>query len=354
MKLYDLRTLHMNAPVTDETPEFSWRISSGEKNTFETSYRLTVSHDGIEDWDSGTVTSRQQAFVRYEGKPLASQTLYTWRVYVADNHGNTACAEAAFETALPEKTAWQAVWVGCPFTRIPTNEYKFGSSYPPVLFEKRFTLREKPVSARVYATACGVYRLYVNGARPDDREMAPEFTPYDRVHYYQTYDVSTLLRAGENVLSMYVGDGWYFSAQAGPVMNAPAKEPAVIAQAEFTYADGTRETVSTDGSETCRQSYIVYSDLYQGEKQDFTLGGFEPVPAEVKNYGYAMLKAQMMPPVRPVRLIAAQRIITTPAGETVVDFGQNVAGRARIHIDLPRGAKAVFEYFEELDGPEII
>ena len=74
---------------------------------------------------------------------------------------------------------------------------------------------------------------------------------------------------------MYVGDGWYFSSQAGPVMQDRHKEPSVVIQMELTYEDGTSEMILSDGSETCRTDFIVYSDLYQGEKQDLTLASGE-------------------------------------------------------------------------------
>ena len=85
---------------------------------------------------------------------------------------------------------WTARWIECPFERKAQNEYKFGNAYPAVIFEKKVNINKPIKKARIYATSHGVYRLEVNKTRADERELAPEFTPYDRILYYQTYDVT--------------------------------------------------------------------------------------------------------------------------------------------------------------------
>lgn len=349
MKLHELKVLHRNQPVIDEMPEFSWKIESDAQNELQEKYQIIVKDAQKTVWDSGIVVSPKQNFIKYQGDILASCVDYTWSVKVWDNHGDMAEKTSAFTTAFLDKKDWKACWVECPFTRKAANEYKFGATYPAVMFTRKISLNRKVKKAVLYASAHGVYRLYVNGKRPDNREMAPEFTPYDRLMYYQTYDVTELLQDAENILEMYVGDGWYFSAQARPVMKEHHEEPSVIYQMRVEYEDESREWFFSDGSETCRTDYIVYSDLYQGEKQDFTLEKQEEQPVNIKDYGYEFLRAQPLDPVIPYRLIPAIDLMVTPAGEMVVDFGQVMAGRARIHVDVPQGQQVVFEYFETLD-----
>ncbi len=350
MKLYSLRTNNTVSPVVDRPPYFSWRIASDENDTLQTSYRITVRKGSERVWDSGEVFSRAQSFIEYEGLPLVSRSVYHWRVTVRDNHGNEAEAEETFETAFLSPAEWKAKWMECPFTRISASEYRYGSSYPAVFFERDFEIGKEVSRAVLYMTAYGVYRLSVNGMRPDEREFAPEFTAYEKTLYYQTYDVTSLLRKGGNTISVLVGDGWYFSSQAGPVMKERHPEPSVLFQLETEYADGTTETVISDESVTCRRSAIVYSDLYQGEKQDFTLASSDKVPASVKDYGYSSLASQPTEMITAVEKISAREILLTPSGDTVVDFGQVIAGRASVRIDIPRGEEAVFEYFEILDA----
>lgn len=349
MKLYDLKTLHMEQPVIDKTPCFSWKICSSRPNVIQEKYRIIVKRGEDFLWDTGEVFSREQSFIEYKGSPLSSETRYQWTVTVWDSHGQSASAKAVFETAFFRQADWKAKWIECSFERKNACGQNFGNSYPPVLFEKEFLLEKRVKSARIYASAHGVYRLTLNKKRPDQREFAPEFTPYGKCLYYQVYDVKELLTEGRNVLQMYVGDGWYFSSQAGPVMQDRHKEPSVVIQMELTYEDETSEMILSDGSETCRTDFIVYSDLYQGEKQDLTLASGEKKPVMIKDYGYDFLHVQPMEPILPIREIPAVEVFTSPAGETIVDFGQVLAGRARIKIDVPKGQTVSLDYFEILD-----
>ena len=221
---------------------------------------------------------------------------------------------------------------------------------PAVLFERSFDLSARKIDhARLYATSVGVYRLSINDQRPDDREFAPEFTSYEKIQYYQVYDVTGLMKPGKNILSMYVGDGWYFSDQATPVFGERNPAPSVLYQLEVTYEGGKKNVFYSDGSETCALGTVVYSNIFMGEKQDLRRSSGEKKPVILKDYGYSRLAAQPMDPIKPTKFLPAVDIFTTPKGEQIVDFGQILAGRAHIRIDLPRDAEACFEYFEVLD-----
>lgn len=350
MKLYDLKTLHMTKAFgIDQIPEFSWKLQSRKRDVIQKAYRILVYDEGQVVWDSGIVESREQSFIEYKGKSLRSRGSYTWNVTVWNNYEETASAEASFETAFLSRHDWRASWISSTIERVPATSYKYGDTFPPILFQRKFPLRKGKISkARLYATSYGNYQVFINGQRPDDREFAPEFTVYHDILYYQTYDVAELLKAEENDISMYVADGWYFSGQTGPCEKKIAR-PSVLYQLEVTYEDGGTEVVCSDGSESCATDYIVYSDLFQGEKQDFSGACQGRHPVERQDYGFQMLRAQPMPPVRPYELIPAAEVITTPRGEQVVDFGQVLCGRARIRIDAPKGTELVFEYFEILD-----
>ncbi len=359
MKLYSLKVNERLNPLgIDTSPYFSWKIESGVPGVLQTAYRIEI--PGF--WDTGKVESRQQAFVPYEGASLLPCTAYTWILTVWDNQGREASAAGSFETALPN---WQAKWVESSILRnAKTYDYASRSAEnildetksglkpgaPAILFERTFCLAGKEIArARIYATAYGVYRLAVNGQRPDDREFAPEFTSYEKRHYYQIYDVTHLLQCGKNRLSMYVGDGWYFSDQATPVLGERRDAMAVLYQLQVWYADGSVETIASDGSETCAVGFVTASDIFVGESQDLRRGFDDKKPVILKEYPLDALLPQPMDPVLPAMLLPAVEVFTTPKGETVVDFGQVLAGRARIHLDIPVGQEAVFQYFEILD-----
>lgn len=187
MKLIRLKVNSQNRPCVDRQPYFSWVLVSGEQNVMQESYHIRVWNSREMVWDSGVVKSDRSTFVDYEGKALESLSDYTWSVEVTDNAGNVASGEAVFETGFMKKE-WAAQWVKSPY---PVKKVKKGTGgqNPAEYFRKEFFIKKDVKRARVYATCHGAYQLSINGMRPDDRELAPEFTVYEKYLCYQTYDV---------------------------------------------------------------------------------------------------------------------------------------------------------------------
>lgn len=350
MKIVHLRTNHQSEPLgIDNIPEFSWRIESVEQNILQSAYKIIVKQNDEIVWDSGKINNRKQSFIQYKGKHLLSCTKYVWEVFVWNNNGEKASAQSIFETAFLSSGEWKAKWVESTIPRNQNQLFTYGIENPAILFNRNLLIKQEIYKARLYATSYGCYKLEINGKNPDDREFAPEFTPYDKILNYQCYDVGTLFSIGENKLSMLVGDGWYFCEQTAVITDKERKIPSILYQLEVLYKNGIKEIFCSDGSETCEKSNILFSDLFMGEKQDLTLPKSAPQKVEVRDYGYSILRAQPMQPVRAVELFPAQKIIISPKGETIIDFGQVICGRARVKIDLPKGHEVTFEYTEVLD-----
>ena len=348
-----LRTNHRKAPLgIDVTPEFSWQMESEIHNTIQMAYKIIVSSACEIVWNSGRVESREQSFIRYQGTALRSCTVYTWQVTVWDNHDNCAASKASFETAFMNADCWQAKWIESSILRPQDLDYRPGNQPPAVRFEKKFSVHDRVRSARFYATAFGVYRPEMNGHRLNDWEFAPEYTAYRKLHYYQTYDITTHLRQGENLLTLYVGDGWYLCPMCQSAEGEHHPYPSVLFQVEIRYMDGSQEMICSDGSEVCRTGPICYSDLYWGSKIDATVQFSTPQEVILRDYSYDQLAAQPMDPVRPMKFLSAEKIYTSPKGEIIVDFGQLLCGRARIQMNVPYGREVVLSYFEQpdLDG----
>lgn len=348
MKVTHLRVNHMAEPFIDGKPEFSWRIESEDRDVLQTSYRITVQAEGKTVWDSGTVESREQSFIEYTGT-LMPQTKYVWTVYVTDNHGKNASASGRFETAFLTAQEWKGEWAESPFDRNEVPYFTYGIENPVLIFDRSFAVGKSIRQGRLYATCYGVYRPLLNGHRIDDREFAPEFTPYDKVLNYQCYDVTDLLVKGDNRMEFFVGDGWYFCGQTAVVTKDKKQKPSILFCLEIEYVDGTKESVFSDKDVRCKKSDILFSDLFMGERTDKTLPPAEESPVVLRQYGYSHLRCQPMPPVRAVEFLPAKQILTSPKGETIVDFGQVISGRARIRIDEPKGTELMFEHTEVLD-----
>lgn len=350
LKIDRLTAGRATAPLgIDRAPYFSWVLDSTAPNTLQASYRITVATSDQLAWDSGDVLSREQAFICYEGVALASRTRYVFTVTVRDNQGQQATAQSHFETALMQPDDWVAAWAESPIERPVAETWAWGSQPPAVLFSREFELAGEVAQARLYATAYGTYCPTLNGERLDDREFAPEHTAYGSLLYYQTYDVTGHLRRGSNQLALYVGDGWYLCPHGRPVMEGYHEAPAVLFQLEVTFSDGSRVTIASDDEVRCATGPVLSSDIFRGEKYDARLPFGEPQPVRIADYGHAQLAAQAMAPIRPYAELAVQRIYESPRGETIIDFGQIIAGKARIRIDAPRDAEVCFEYFEATD-----
>ncbi len=349
MKIINLKTLHRKNPLgIDRNPYFSWMMESKEKNIIQSSYRIVVSENENIVWDTGIVESQQQSFIEYEGEQLQSCRQYRWEVTIQDNKSNISKAKSFFETAFLDASDWKAKWIESTIPR-EEKKWEYGLQPPAVWFSKNFIVEGKISKARLYASSYGVYRILINEKRPDDREFAPEHTVYRNILYYQTYDVTEILKSGENNLSMYVGDGWYLCPQTAPIMKDFHGMPAVLFQLELEFEDGLKQTVISDGDVQCFTGSVQFSDLFFGEKQDATVPLGVKQTVKIVDFGYQNLYAQPMSPIRPVKLLPATQIYTSPAGETIVDFGQVISGRSRIHIDSPKGTEIIFEYFEVTD-----
>ena len=351
MELINLKTLHMINPLgIDQLPYFSWKLVSDRRNVVQTSYKITVcDEDSNVVWDSGCCVSDQSTFVPYEGAPLKSCTRYTWTVCVQNNYEETAEQEAWFETAFLSQNDWQAKWVKSPFPLPEERKNAFGSQGAATYFKKPFNVDKKVKCAKVYATCHGVYELYINGERVDDRRFAPENTSYQWFLCYQTYDIARFLETGSNEIAMYVGDGWYCGVRTYPIFNGYEPIHAVLFQIEVDYEDGGHETFISDESVTCSEGPVLSSDLFAGEKYDANQTFSGNTPGIVAEYGYETLSAQLGEPVRTIVEVPCKEVLHTLNNETVLDFGQVICGAVRMKVNEPKGTVVKLEHSEVLD-----
>ncbi len=184
--------------IGEMKPRFSWVIESEDTNVMQTFYHLQLCK-GSPDfenllWDSGKVNSDQSVGIEYEGVELLSRTQYFYRVRITDNKGEESdwSDVASFEMGILSANEWQA-----NFITADSSEKEFSSECP--LFKKDFALNVKKVrSARIYATALGVYELYLNGKRIGEDLFAPSWTNYHKRLQVQTYDVTSMLLKNSN------------------------------------------------------------------------------------------------------------------------------------------------------------
>lgn len=353
MRIAELTTEYQKDPIgLDALPRFSWKIESERKNTLQRGYRLQVKTRERILWDSGEVESSQSLFVEYEGEELLPFTIYGVEVRVWDNHGETGQARGFFETGLLSRENWRAEWI--------THSLPPEETACPV-FRKDFFAENKKISrARAYVTCRGVYELTINGKKAGDCFLAPGWTSYHNRLQYQTYDITELLAppTGEKQCSraeITVGNGWYKGYLNGEGQNCfYGDRTGVMAMIRILYEDGSVQEAGTGPDWEVTTGVIRFSELYHGERQDFTYGerGGEPA-GQAAVFDQAgknpQIVDQQSEPVRVTKRLPAREKLVTPRGELVLDFGQNLAGFVEVRLPKLTGKALVISHAETLD-----
>jgi len=371
-----LRTEYAVNPVGIDarTPRISWRLHATRRGTTQGSYEIQVALDsGAMNrplWTSGRVASPASILRPYGGPPLHSSTRYYWRVRAWDDAGRASpwSSIAFFETALLDSAEWRARWItpDLPEDTTKSNrspmlrrQFRLG---PSAIGPREITLAGSPriASARLYVTSLGLNEVEVNGRRVGDAYLRPGWTAYGSRLQYDTYDVTALVRSGVNVICATLGDGW-FRGRLGwdGKRNLYGNSLALRAQLVVRYSDGTSQTIGTDSTWKASTGPILLSDIYDGETYDARLektGWSSPSYDDASWRGVRTMDGVKMalvapvgPPVRRMREITPVKVIRTPAGETVVDFGQNMVGWVRLRARGPAGTVIRMRHAESLD-----
>ncbi len=345
-----------------QKPRLSWKIFSDQENVSQIAYEIRVANSVSElnrtnrlVWSSGKVNSSQSVNVEYQGPALQSSQRVYWQVRIWDNQNKATkwSAPAYWETGLLDPSAWSASWITME------NEKEMEGSKPCHFLRKEFSTSKKVKSARIYASALGLYELYLNGEKVGDELFTPGWTSYKNRIQYQTYDVTSMLKT-RNALGAALGDGWYRGNIGFRGQNSYyGKKLALIAQLQITYTDGTNEVVNTDESWKATTGPLIFSDIYNGETYDARLEmpGWATVSFDDGSWGKVSelnhpkntLIAPQSNPVRAVEEIAPVEIITTPKGETVFDMGQNMVGWVRLKVKGNKGHAVTLKFAEVLD-----
>jgi len=219
-------------------------------------------------------------------------------------------------------------------------------------------------SARLYATALGTYELYLNGTpvNPENTTwMAPGWTDYRERVLYQTYDVTRIVKAGQNWLEALLAPGWYSTSlewlqQPNNYGDTP---PALRAQLRIEYEDGKVEWVGTDQSWKADTSFIVHSELYDGETQDlrelyrtFNRAGADAGPGkqvQIIHPKEIKVEAQSFEPIRVDQSLTGPKMTEPKTGVFIYDFGQNMAGDEKLVVSGAKGTDVQVRVGEALN-----
>lgn len=341
-------------------PHFSWQLVSSKRNVLQTAYEIRVGSNskeltrGKSTWSTGKVASGQSILVPYNGEPLTSGKRYYWQVRVWDNAGQASAwsTPAFWQMALLKSSDWKASWI--------TPGFEEDSLRASPMFRKEFSGKKKIRSATAYITAHGLYEAQINGKKVGDAFLTPGWTSYKKRLQYQVYDVTDLVKTGNNAVGVTLGSGWYRGNLAWEGQrNIYGADIALLFQLDITYADGTTESIVSDGTWKSSTGAIRYSEIYQGEtidarqeKKGWALAGYNDQEwSKAKQVGFQkdILVATYNELVKKHETFKPLRIFKTPSGEQVIDFGQNLVGWVVLKANGKTGDKITVSHAEVLD-----
>jgi alpha-L-rhamnosidase len=347
-----LRVEHLGAAalgVGTARPRLSWVLPEGCREQL----RYTIEIDGRA---CDPVESSASVLVPWPGPALSSRQRASWRVALTTDCGESPWSEPAWvETGLLDEADWVAAMISPP---VPP-----GST---ALLRREFHLPSGAVRARLHLTALGVLEAEIGGRRVGDHVLDPGWTSYHHRLRYRTFDVTDLLIPGSNVLAARLADGWYRGrlglTGGGGYPCVYGDRLGLLAQLEAELSDGTRVVVATDDSWTWHPGPTTRSSLYDGEEHNAraelpgwssgAVGGWWR-PVDVLDHDMSTLVAATGPPVRVTDVVEPIAVVTSPSGRTIVDFGQNLAGRVRLDVRGPSGAEVVVRHAEILEHGEL-
>jgi alpha-L-rhamnosidase len=355
-------------------PRLSWIMESNQRGQMQRAYQILVadSEEQLKQnegqlWDSGKVESEQSNQVVYEGWPMVSRMRCYWKVRVWDKDDKVSAwsKPAMWTVGLLESGDWQAKWIGYDAEQlISDNKEKSDPNaliLPPPPYLRRAFLVGRPIKrAVVYASALGLYELHINGKRVGEDYFTPGWTDYSTRVYYQTYEVTDLIKKGGNTIGAILADGWYAGYLGfGRKREHYGSEPRLLVQLEIEYDNGHIHMVVTDGTWRASCGPIFESDFLMGEIYDarkempgwdtfsFDDSAWHTVAVTEKSKGkvqsYPGVTVQKILEIKPKKLTEPQE------GVYVFDMGQNFAGWVRLKASGKAGTKVVLRFAEMLN-----
>lgn len=374
--------------VTSSTPRLGWQMTAEDTQEKQTAYQIRVfsAITGKTVLDTRRIESSQSQLI-----PVTlSNGFYNWQVRVWDRNGKPSAWSKKADFAIQDnETAFgNAQWVGAitkadaktPEGRIYTGRAlqqareQWNAADPlsrrSIYVAKTFSAKKKIKHAVMNVCGLGFSEVRVNGERIDDSEFGPLWSDYDKSVFYNTYDVTELLKDNGRKpvnIEVLLGNGFY-NEQGGRYhkLRISFGPPTLKMCIKVIYADGSAENIITDSTWQYSPSELVFNSLYGGEDYDARIER-EWKSVVIQEGPKGMLRPQMAPPVKvmerynPVScdfLTAderqkAEKIAkhVLPPGTFVLDMGQNLAGVPEISVKGKPG-QTVKVYVSETLTPE--
>ncbi len=361
-----LTPLGLDNPV----PVFSWILHSDERSLKQAAFEIQVSDvekNSVSGncWNSGKIIGDQTFGIRYAGKSLHSFTRYFWKVRIWDQTGQVSdwSSPSWFETGMMVQEDWRAKWI-TDQKPLPEKEEDFYRETPNPLLRKEIVLKKEIKSARLYMSGLGYSIAYINGQRVADHMLDMPWTQFAKQVMYNTFDVTSMLRKGNNAIGVMLGNGWYNPMPIHMFQRFNFREaltvgkPCLKAQLRIVFTDGSVKTISTDETWKAGEGPILMNSVYLGEtynarseQKGWNDAGFDDskwTKAKAVGGPAGQLIAQYIPPVRATKILKPIKVTEPKPGVFLFDFGQNFAGVPRLKVKGPAGTVVAMRGGEDI------
>jgi alpha-L-rhamnosidase len=378
----NLKCEYLSSPNNIDTfnPRFSWILESSERGQYQTAYQILVStNESYLDiiWDSGKIISSETSQIIYEGIKLKSNSNYFWKVQIWDRDSLRYESEIEeFWTSILDSTVWMADWIGAN----PKIEYfpeqgffqSFKEQYNlpdtimhegrSLLLRNEFKCSNSIKNARVFVTGLGFYELFMNGKKIGNHVLAPAKTNYREEVLYDTYDITQILKVGNNAIGIHLGNGWFnpYKKWWRPYRMQWFGAKRAYLQLHIEYENGKKEIVTTNEDWKTAPGPILFNCIYDGEVydanaeyNDWTEIGYDASKWSksyiVKSPGGKLI-SHTMPPVRITKEINPIKEYKPSANVIVYDMGQNFTGWLKVKVKGKKGTKLHLQFAEDINN----
>ena len=349
-------------------PRLSWQINSSQRNVQQTGYHIIVSssrekiqrNEG-DIWNSGKIDSNVSVQVPYAGKALTGGMTCFWKVKIYTNKGESAWSEPAYwSIGLLSNSDWKAKWIGYDKAS-PRDSITQWSRLSARYFRKQFQAKPEIKAATAYISGLGLYELFINGKKIGNHVLAPSPTDYRKTVFYNTYDVTENIKAGNNVIATVLGNGRFFTMRQNYKTHKHNNfgYPKMIVQVKIEYTDGSTCVIASD--ETWKLNVdgpLVTNNEYDGEEYDATkeFNGWNNVgfndagwlKPQLVSAPDGKLMAQICESMKVMKSISPVSVSNIGGGRFIMDMGQNFSGWVKMKVNGDKGQHVMLRFAESL------
>ncbi len=352
----------------DKAPSFSWQLPVSNDVSSQSAYHIVAASspdllpDNADLWDSKKQETDQSVWVKYGGKPLQSRQKVYWQVKYWNQDGAASKWSAInhFELGLLANSDWKAKWIGLDTKAEKVIGSQDNIIHRPQYLRKGFELSNDVESARLYITAKGVFDVAINGEDVSDDVMPPGYTPYQERIETITYDVTDLIKSGQNTIGVELAAGWH-SGRLGWMKKywLDTETPKIICQLELTMKDGSKQMILSDDTwKGTTNGPIRISEIYDGEIYDANLempnwntNSFNDKDWLAVN-SFPITDAIRLEPKRhttvKTKIELATEEVVEKDGTAIFDLHQNMVGVPLLKVPMKKGQTLKIRFAEKL------